>query len=88
MPTDLRWSKAQVVQGVGQFPAVALAGAAGAEVGQDRGEAEPLGRVVDAAGRDQEVERRRADVLHALGEQGQAVGERVLVDVPCGTGTP
>ena len=38
-------------------------------------------RVVDAAGRDQEVQRRRADVLHALGEQRQAVGKRVLVDV-------
>ena len=39
-----------------------------------------LGRIVDAAGRHQEVERRRADVLHALGQQRQAVGEGVLMD--------
>ena len=38
------------------------------------------GRVVDAAGRDQEVERRRAHVLHALGQQGQSVGEGMLVN--------
>ena len=57
-----------------------VAGAARDHVGQDAAQAELVGRVVGTAGRDEEVQRRRADVFHALGQERQAVGERVLVD--------
>src|SRR5205823_4333297 len=66
---------AQVVEGEGEFPAVAVAGPAGDDVGQHRADAEPLGRVVLTAGRHQDVQGGRADVVHALGQEGQPVGE-------------
>ena len=50
------------------------------QVGEHGGDAELIGRIVDAAGRHQEIERRRAHVLHALGQQGQSIGERVLIN--------
>ena len=72
--------EAEIVQGQRQLAAIALAGAAGDEVGEDGGEAKLIGRIVDAAGRHQEIEGRRADVFHALGQQGQSIGEGMLVD--------
>ena len=72
--------EAQVVEGQGQLPAVAFAGPARDQVGEDRSDAQVFRRVVDAAGRHQEVQRRRAHVLHALGQQGQAIGERMMIN--------
>src|SRR5262249_6797316 len=60
---------AEVVQRQRQLAAVALAGPAGDEVREDRGDAVVRRQVVGAAGRDEKVQRRRAHVFHALGEQ-------------------
>ncbi len=73
--------ESEVVQSQRQFPAVALAGAAGDEIAQHRRHAALVGRIVGATGRHQEVERRRADVRHALGEEREAVGEGMVMDV-------
>src|SRR5262249_46603506 len=75
--------EAEVVEGEGQLPAVTVAGAARDEVGQHGGNAQVPRRVVHTAGRHQEVQRRRAHVVHALRQQGHAVGQRVLIDRLC-----
>ena len=73
--------QAEPVEGQGQSPAIAVAGPAGDQVGQDRGDPQVLRRIVDAAGRHQEIKGRRADVLHPLEQQGQAIGEGMVVYV-------
>ena len=72
--------EAEVVHRQGEFAAVAVAGAARDEVGEDGAGAETVGPVVDAAGRDKEVEGRRTHVRHGFGQQRQAVGEGMLKD--------
>src|SRR5262245_18048343 len=71
---------AEVVQGERQLPAVALTGPADDQLGHHRAYAELVGRVEDAPSRYQDVEGRGADMLHAFGEQRQAVGKSVLMD--------
>jgi hypothetical protein len=74
------WVHPQAVQRQGQGAIVALAGAADNQFGQHRRDPQ-LGRwIVDAAGRHQEVQGGAADVLHVLREQGETVGQRVLMD--------
>ena len=73
--------QAEVVDGQRQLAAVAFAGPARDEVAEDGAGAETVGPIVDVTGRDQEVEGRRTHVRHGFGQQRQAVGEGVLINV-------
>src|SRR5262249_38206048 len=73
--------QAEVVEVTVELAAIALAGAAGNQVGQHAGHAEASGRVVGAPGGDEEVEGGGADVFHAFRQQGEPVGEGVLKDL-------
>ena len=70
--------EAEFVLGEHQGAVVAITGPARHHAGDDAGEAGLTGGVVGAAGGDEEIHRRRADVGHRLGEEGEAVGEAVL----------
>src|SRR6202022_1225175 len=70
----------KVVERQAEFAAVSFARPAGDQVGEDRGDAALIGRVVDAAGRHAEIEGGRAHMVHPLREQRQAVGVSVLED--------
>src|SRR5262249_45418114 len=72
---------AEVVQGGAELPVVAGARAAHHQVRQHRGDAAILRRVVNAACWHQEVECRRANGIHALGQQRESGGEGVMKDL-------
>ncbi len=71
----------QVVERQRQIAAVAVAGAARDHIRKHRGNAQAAGWIVDTACGNHEVGScRRAHVIHAFGQQGQAVGKSVLMD--------
>jgi hypothetical protein len=59
--------ESEVVQREHQLTAVAVAGPAHDQLGQDAGQPQLLGWIGGAAGGHEEVHRRRANVFHALG---------------------
>ena len=79
---------AEAVERQRQFPAVAVAGAARDHFGEDRCDARAGRGVVRAAGRHEEVDRRRPDVLHPFREQHQSVRRGVCWKTCCPTDSP
>src|SRR4051812_43484840 len=71
----------QVIERERQLAAIALARAADDQLREQGGDSFASGQIVDRAGGDQDVDRRRPHVIHAFGQQSQAVGKRQVMNV-------
>ncbi len=71
---------AQAIQVVDELAAVSRAGSAERHFAGETAQPAPVGRLVDAAGRDEDRECRRLQPVHRFGHEDQAVAKNVGLD--------